>query len=208
MKYNDVNDFELISMVHESSDDAKAILFEKYKYIIDIEVRKYLRACKGTRYDYNDLYQDALVGFSDAINSFRDDKKTALSSFITLCVDRKLQVTVAKINRMKNKMFTDSLSLEHSYGSYGSPLSELLSDNREHDPLQNILKEERVNSIQENIKKSLSSSEYDVYLLMAKGMKYDEIAKELGKSLKQVDNAMQRIKNKIKKILSEMESSK
>ncbi|HAB66275.1 MAG TPA: hypothetical protein DCE23_02805 [Firmicutes bacterium] len=201
MKYDSVNDYELISMIHESSDDAKDILFEKYRYIIDIEVKKYLRACKGLGYDYNDLYQDALVGFSDAINSYRDDKKTALPSFITLCVDRKLQVSIAKAGRLKNKMINDSLSLEESYGSFSIPLRDLLSDNSQNDPLENILKEEKLEELRKEIKDKLSDSEYDVYLLMIAGLKYDEIAEVLKKDLKQVDNAMQRVKNKIRKIL-------
>ncbi len=204
MKYKDINDYELISMVRESSEEAKDILFEKYKYIIDIEIKKYLRACKGTRYDYNDLYQDALVGFSDAINSYREDKQTALASFITLCVDRKLQAAILRAGRLKNKMITDSISLEYVYDSFTSPLMDILSDNSKNDPLENIVKEEKMEELQNKIKDSLSRSEYDVYLLMVTGLKYDEIAMILKKDLKQVDNTMQRVKTKVKKILNEL----
>ena len=66
-------------------------------------------------YDYNDLYQDALVGFSEALNCYREDKAAALSSFITLCVDRKLQVSIIKAGRLKNKLISDSLSLDYQY---------------------------------------------------------------------------------------------
>lgn len=204
MKYKDINDYELISMVREASEEAKDILFEKYKYIIDIEIRKYLRACKGTRYDYNDLYQDALVGFSDAINSYREDKQTALASFITLCVDRKLQAAILRAGRLKNKMITDSISLEYVYDSFTSPLMDVISDNSKNDPLENIVKEEKMEELQNKIKDSLSRSEYDVYLLMVTGLKYDEIAMILKKDLKQVDNTMQRVKTKVKKILNEL----
>jgi len=201
MNYNDINDHELVLMLHESSDEAKDILFQKYKYIIDIEMKKYTKMAKTLGYDYNDLYQDALVGFSDALNSYREDKDCSLASFITLCVDRKLQVSIKKAGRLKNKLLNDSLSLEYNYGSYASPLSELLSDNSENDPLENIVKEEKKDELVKEIKKSLSDSEYEVYLLMVNGLKYDEIALLLGKDLKQVDNAMQRIKGKIKKIM-------
>ena len=113
MRYEDIDDGQLISMLHESSEEAKDILFEKYKYIIEIELKKYSSMARVLGYDYNDLYQDALVGFSDALVSYRNDKHAALASFITLCVDRKLQVSIKKAGRLKNKMLNDSLSLEH-----------------------------------------------------------------------------------------------
>ncbi len=202
MKYKDTNDGQLINMLHEASEDAKDVLFEKYKYIIDIEMKKYSRMARTLGYDVNDLYQDALVGFSDALVSYRDDRHAALPSFITLCVDRRLQVSIKKAGRLKNKLLNESLSLEHVYESYASPLMDLLSDNSENDPLENILKEEKVKELVDSITESLSDAEYEVYSLMINGLKYDEIATLLNKNLKQVDNTIQRVRNKIKKILN------
>ena len=201
MNYDELNDNELINMVRESSDDAKDLLFEKYKYIIDIELKKYSSMAKQLGYDYHDLMQDALLGFSDALNSYRDDRYTALSSFITLCVDRKLQVSIKKAGRKKNKLLNDSLSLEYVYKQYASPLMDIISDNNENDPLESILKEETFKELLEDIQNHLSKSEYEVYSLMINGLKYDEIATLLDKNLKQVDNTIQRVKAKIKKIL-------
>lgn len=203
MRYEDIDDEQLISMLHESSDEAKDILFEKYKYIIEIELKKYSSMARVLGYDYHDLYQDALVGFSDALVSYRNDKHAALASFITLCVDRKLQVSIKKAGRLKNKMLNDSLSLEHVYDAYTSPLMDLLSDNKENDPLENIVKEEKLTELVNSIKNSLSDREYEVYSLMVNGLKYDEIATLLNKDLKQIDNTIQRVKAKIKKILED-----
>lgn len=203
MRYEDIDDEQLVSMLHESSDDAKDILFDKYKYIIDIELKKYSSMARVLGYDYNDLYQDALVGFSDALVSYRSDKHAALSSFITLCVDRKLQVCIKKAGRLKNKMLNESLSLEHVYNAYTSPLMDLLSDNKKNDPLENIVKEEKMAELVGSIRSSLSDREYEVFSLMVNGLKYDEIATLLNKDLKQVDNTIQRVKAKIKKIMDE-----
>ena len=203
MRYQDINDEQLICMLHESSEDAKDILFEKYKYIIEIELKKYSSMARVLGYDYNDLYQDALVGFSDALVSYRSDKHAALSSFITLCVDRKLQVCIKKAGRLKNKMLNESLSLEHVYNAYTSPLMDLLSDNKKNDPLENIVKEEKMAELVGSIRSSLSDREYEVFSLMVNGLKYDEIATLLNKDLKQVDNTIQRVKAKIKKIMDE-----
>lgn len=200
MDYSDIKDEQLIHMIREESEEAKEILYEKYRYIIEVELKKYNRMAWALSYDVNDLYQDALVGFADAIYNYREDKEASLSSFITLCVDRRLQTSIRKAGRMKNKMLHDALSLEEEYRST-SQLKELLSDNSENDPLENILKEEGYNELRKSIKESLSDSEYEVYTYMINGLKYDEIATLLNKDLKQIDNTIQRVKSKIKKIL-------
>ena len=146
MRYEDINDEQLIVMLHESSEDAKDILFEKYRYIIEIELKKYSSMARVLGYDYNDLYQDALVGFSDALVSYRSDKHAALASFITLCVDRKLQVCIKKAGRLKNKLLNESLSLEHVYDAYTSPLMDMLSDNNKNDALLEEINSRALNS--------------------------------------------------------------
>jgi RNA polymerase sporulation-specific sigma factor len=97
----------------------------------------------------------------------------------------------------------DSLSLEHVYDTVSLPLKDLLSDNSMNDPLENIVKEEKLKELVDKIKEELSDSEYEVYSLMISGLKYNEIAMVLDKNPKQVDNTIQRLKNKIKKILDE-----
>ena len=200
VNYNN-EDEHLINLIRESSEEAKDLLFEKYKYIIDIEIKKYINMATMLGYDYNDLYQDALVGFSEALNNYREDKDTALSSFITLCVDRKLQVAVIKAGRIKNKLISESLSLDYKYQQYTSPLKDIISDNSLNDPLENIIKDEKLSDLTKLIESKLSDTEYEVYALMISGLKYNEIALLLNKNPKQVDNTIQRIKNKIKIIL-------
>lgn len=201
MLNEEFNDYELISMLHSGSEEAKDILYNKYKYIIDVEMTKYNKVARALGCDFKDLYQDALVGFSDALISYRDDKDAALASFITLCVARRLQGSLRKAGRLKNKLLNESLSLEHVYESNNSSLMDMLSDNFENDPLEFIVKEEKEKELLNKIKHILSTKEYEVYLLMISGHKYDEISNLLNKDLKYVDNAIQRIKNKIKKIL-------
>lgn len=197
----DYNDEQLLQLVRESSDTAKDLIFEKYKYIIDVEIKKYTAAAKKLNIEYNDLYQEALVGFTDALYSYRNDKDTKLSSFITLCVDRRLNVFFIKAGRLKNMLMNNTISLDNNYKDYSLTLKEILSDNQENDPLENIVKEEKYNELIDLINNSLTTSEYQVYALMVSGLKYTEIAEVLDKSTKQIDNAMQRIRKKIKKIL-------
>ena len=198
------SDSKLIEMVRENDENAKDLLFQKYKFIIDAEIKKYIFVSKKFGIDYHDLYQEADVGFSDALVSYRDDKDMSLPSFITLCVDRRLRIFIRKYTTQKNKIINETLSLEYIYDKTSSPLSDLISDNNENNPLDNMVKEEHLKELIENIHNSLSTSESEVYDLMINGLKYDEIAMILNKNLKQVDNAMQRIKLKISNILKNM----
>lgn len=198
------SDSKLIEMVRENDENAKDLLFQKYKFIIDAGIKKYIFVSKKFGIDYHDLYQEADVGFSDALVSYRDDKDMSLPSFITLCVDRRLRIFIRKYTTQKNKIINETLSLEHIYDKTSSPLSDLISDNNENNPLDNMVKEEHLKELIDNIHNSLSTSEMEVYNLMINGLKYDEIAMILNKNLKQVDNAMQRIKLKISNILKNM----
>ena len=207
MKYDDCSDSELFSLICEENEDAKDILFMKYRYIIDIVIKKYAFSAMKYGFEYKDLYQEALVGYSDAIRSYNEDKKTSLATFISLCVDRRLQNTIKKAGRIKNRAFLESLSLDHVYEQYEIPLRDIISDESKNDPLLNITKEEEFDELLNVIEKSLSASEYEVYKLLISGLSYIEIAKVLNKSPKQIDNAMQRIKNKIKVILKTRENA-
>lgn len=205
MKYEEYSDGELYSLICESDEDAKDIVYMKYKYIIDIVIKKYAFTAMKYGFEYKDLYQEALVGFSDALQSYQEDKKSSLPTFITLCVDRRLQNAIRKAGRIKNKMLLECLSLDHVYEEYNIPLKEVISDHNENDPLTNITKEEEFDELLNIIEKSLSSTEYEVYKLLISGLSYNEIAKVLGKRPKQIDNAIQRLKNKVKDILENRE---
>lgn len=201
MDYKEYSDNELCSMICESSEDAKDILFKKYKYIIDIVIKKYIMSSLKLGIEYSDLYQEALVGFTDAINTFDENKDASLKTFITLCVDRRLQTSLIRARTKKNELLLQSLSLDYQKNEEELPLKEILSDNSKNDPLHNITVDEDYKELLNKIKKNLSESEYEVFKLMLMNKNYLEISDILNKRPKQIDNTMQRIKSKIKKIL-------
>lgn len=204
MEYQDYSDSELYSMICESSEDAKDILYDKYKYIIDVIIKKYFYTAKKLGVEYNDLYQEGLVGFADALNRFDEEKNVQMSTFISLCVDRRLQNAILKAGRLKNKVLLESVSLDHVYGEYQIPLIEMIQDEKNKDPLQKITSQEDLNELIDSIKKELSSLEYEVYEFMVQGLSYQDIALMLNKTPKQIDNTIQRIKNKIRKMVREV----
>lgn len=201
MDYNNLSDSELFMLVSEENEDAKDILFEKYKYIIEIIVKKYYYVASRMGVEYKELYSEALVGFSDALANFQDDKDASLATFISLCVNRRVQKILAKASTIKNKIIQESYSLDHVYEQFGIPLVDMISDNNENDPLNNMAKKEAYEELLTAIKETLSDAEYEVYTLMVNNMDYNTIALILNKTPKQIDNTMQRIKNKVKEII-------
>ncbi len=204
MNYQNYSDSELFSMICESSEEAKEIIYNKYKYVIDVIIRKYVYTAKKLGVEYNDLYQEGLVGFADALNHYDESKNVQVSTFLSVCIERRLQNAILKAGRIKNKILLESLSLDHVYGEQQVPLHEMISEPNS-DPLFGISKQEEYNDLRMKIKKQLSSSEYEVYNFMVQGLNYQDIALILNKTPKQIDNTIQRIKNKIKIILQEKE---
>lgn len=201
MDYKEYSDSELCSMICESDEEAKEILLKKYNYIIDLIIKKYIMASLKLGIEYNDLYQEALVGFTDALISYDENKDASLKTFISLCVDRRLQKVLIKAKTKKNEIILQALSLDYQKNEEELPLKEIISDNSKNDPLYNITSNENYEELLRQIKSNLSNSEYEVFKMMLLNNNYLEISKILNKSPKQIDNTMQRIKSKIKKIL-------
>lgn len=193
-------DEQLIELVHENSDEAKSVLFERYKSSIDYLIKKYTSAAKSLGLDLNDLHQEALLGFTDAILNFDVNKDASLATFICLCVERKIQKSCIKAGNAKNQTMKDSLSLDYIYKDLELPLKDLIED-VDSDPLVKVAEEESYKELLEKIKQSLTDNENEVFELLIAGLTYKDIAVILDKDPKQIDNARERIKAKIKKIL-------
>jgi RNA polymerase sporulation-specific sigma factor len=203
MDYKEYSDDELVMMINESNEEAKDILFDKYYYIVEIYIKKYRNMAYTLGIDIKDLTQEAMLGFADALNKYNEHKSTCLKTFISICVERRLQVAITKASTIKNKILNESLSLEHVYACFNDTLSDIISDDNKNNPLEKMTKEEDYHALLDNINKSLSLSETDVYNLMLNGLNYQEIAIVLNMTPKSVDNTIQRIKTKVKKVLQE-----
>lgn len=204
MDYKEYPDSELYMMVCENSEEAKDILFNKYNYILKIVVRRYLNAARENGVDSRELYSEALLGFTDAINNYKDDKGASFPTFLTLCLDRRLTKTINSSKAIKNKMISESYSLDTEFDS-GVSLLDMIVDETAPDPLNSLSQKEKCEELVSLVKKELSDSELEVFELMINGYSYNEIADLLNKNVKQVDNAMQRIKGKVKNILKQMD---
>lgn len=191
-------------MVCETNEDVRNTLYETYEPTIKYIVKKYSHRASQLGLENSDLYQEALVGFTDALNSYDETKEASLKTFVSLCMERRLQKILEKANRLKNKINQETLSLDYEYKETGLPLKEIIGDSKV-DPLIQFSEQEKIDTIEIKIKQLLSENEYLVFEYMKKGLSYQEIAKLLDKSPKQIDNTMQRLKNKIKLVIKEEE---
>lgn len=197
MEYNDI---ELTQMVCENNEDAKDFLYEKYHYIIDIIISKYKKTIYALGMDINEVRQEAMLGFTDALIKYTDSKETSLPTFISLVVERKIQNAVRKAETQKNKIHNEAYSLEYDYETFNRPLEEIIGDNTK-DPLRKLESEENYKELTKKINESLSPFEKEVYNLIINDFNYIDIAKILNKEPKQIDNTIQRIRNKIKDLI-------
>ncbi len=197
MKYNDI---ELLHLVNENSEDAKDVLYEKYNYIIDIIIAKYRRVFYVLDMDFNEVRQEAMLAFTDALINYSNEKEASLPTFISLVVERKIQNCIRKADTIKNKKNKENYSLDYEYERFNKPLKEIIKDPNS-DPLLEVESKERYEELVKKIKEILSPFEHEVYELLIRGFTYTEIADILKRESKQIDNTIQRIRNKIKTII-------
>ena len=205
MKYNNIEEKELYSMVCESNEEVQNKLYDYCEPQIKYMIKKYLNAAINYGIDPKDFEQEALLAYSNAIKTYDEKKDAGLKTFVSLCVERRLIKVINSAKRYKNKMNKDNLSLEYEYNNSGVLLKDILADN-DADPLIKFSEEEYLKQIKIKIKYILSDFEYQVYEYLIEGINYLEIAKMLDKSSKQIDNTIQRIKKKIKLIVKEDEN--
>lgn len=187
----------------KTSSDAKNELYKKYKYIMDILIRKYSSMASLLNIDMNELISEASFAFSDAINSYQNDKNAKLSTFISLCIDRRLQKLIKKYSSEKAKILNNTYSLDYDVNGEGVTLKDLISDASVSDPLNNLTNKEEYEELLGRIKDVLSDSEYEVFKLYSNGFDYQTIALIINKNAKQIDNTIQRLKHKIRDILGD-----
>ena len=195
----DYPDVDLVYHLSES-EEASDILFEKYKYIVDIVIKKYTKAAYLFNVDLTELRQEAYFAFADALYRYKDNRDASLATFITLVVERKVKRVIDSANTYKSRLNTNVLSLEHVYPEFENPLMYIIGD-ESLEPLRNIEDKETTVELIAKLRKKLSSIELEVCDLLLKQYDYKQIAIILEKSDKQIDNCIQRIRNKLKNML-------
>ncbi len=198
MKYQTYNDNELLSYIAENHEEAGEILYEKYKPLIVKTANKMYKGCQATGIDVNDLIQEGMLGLHQATKSYSERKNASFYTFAKTCIERKMLSLIVSAKRQKNKILNESLSLDvEADNGERLNLEELVGSDKD-DPFRCLLAAESEYELLEKIQQQLTDLENKVFLLKVHGFDYNEIGVVLGKSPKSIDNALQRIKSKIK----------
>ena len=155
--------------------------------------------------DNEDLIQEGMIGLFKAIRDYDCGRDASFYTFADLCISRQMYTAVQASHRQKHWPLNTYVSLYGSISSQGDSeemeLAEALSPDKDQNPETLFIDRERVEYLEGQIDKELSSFEKQVLDLYLTGMSYSQIARVLGREEKSTDNALQRLKSKIKKML-------
>ena len=199
--YEDYSDEELIELYKEGSEIAIDFLFDKYKNL----VRKKAKAMFIVGGDNDDLIQEGMIGLYKAIRDYDESKDASFRTFSSMCINRQMCTAVTTSNRKKHSPLNEYISLDMPVQSEkteeSTRLSDMLYSTFEQNPEELFIDKESTDFIESKIGNVLSSYERQVLLLQMEGLDYVKIADKLGKTAKSVDNALQRIRNKLSEIV-------
>lgn len=189
--YGNCSDEELIRRLHEGEEEISDYLMEKYKEF----VRRKARAMYLMGGDTDDLIQEGMIGLFKAVKDYRPEKEASFRTFAGLCIDRQLYNAIQSSNRKKHLPLNSYLSLnsDEETGSLEGQWSE--------NPEALIIDRERTSTLEQEIRNSLSPMENKVLTYYLQGCGYVKIAELMGKTPKSIDNALQRIRGKIRSFL-------
>lgn len=196
-EYKNFTDKELVNLIKNGDHKAEKYLYARYSFVI----KKVVSAFFILGGDKDDLFQEAMIGFINAVKSFDFDTTNNFRSYAELCIRRQIISAIRKSRGYEKNLLNSSISI-YEYFSDNSEdnLIEKLEDLSCPNPENVIIKKEQMNILREIQSKILSKFEQDVLAEYQSGKTYEEISIALDKDVKAIDNALQRIKLKINKI--------
>jgi len=182
-----MRDEDLIREIRSGNREAVEALFDRYKALI----RKMAKARFLIGGETEDLIQEGMIGLYKAIRDYDPDneRRASFSTFACLCIDRQMSQAIEASLRQKNRALNDSVPLTDSEWAD-------MADTEEHSPEVLILENEVKDETLRRIREHLSRMENEVLDLYMDGYDYKEIARQMGKTPKSIDNAIQRIRKK------------
>ena len=196
--YKDYSDELLVRMARDGDEKAEDFLLKKYKDFVRSKARAYFLVGG----DSDDLIQEGMIGLYNAIGHYDESMASSFMTYAAICINNKLISAVSADGRQKNAPLNGYVSIYSSItdetGEEAS-LSDVLPDTENINPEAIILNEEQEKLTINRLFGKLSALEKEILSYYMEGMSYSEIAKIIGKTEKSVDNAIQRIRLKMRK---------
>ncbi len=198
--YLAMTDEQLLVASRDGDRVAEDLLYEKYKQFIRMRARSYFLV--GA--DREDIIQEGMIGLYKAIRDYSPDKNASFRSFAELCVTRQIITAIKAATRQKHIPLNSYVSLNRPVNKEEPErtLIDVLGAAQMSDPEETLISRETYENMEEQLLASLSPLERSVLILYLEGRSYVEIAELVGRSLKAIDNALQRVRHKLEKQLS------
>ncbi|HOV80257.1 MAG TPA: RNA polymerase sporulation sigma factor SigH [Bacillota bacterium] len=201
--YQVLVDEEVVEFAREGDDAALEFLINKYKNFVRAKARSYFLI--GA--DREDIIQEGMIGLYKAIRDFRLDKLSSFRAFAELCITRQIITAIKTATRQKHIPLNSYVSLNKPIYDEDSDrtLLDIISGSKITDPEELIISREEFDDIEEKMGEILSSLEWKVLMSYLEGKSYQEIAEDLKRHVKSIDNALQRVKRKLERYLEKRE---
>ncbi|QKI80740.1 RNA polymerase, sigma 30 subunit, SigH [Kroppenstedtia eburnea] len=197
--YESMADEELVEYVRADDGAALEQLINKYKNFVRAKARSYFLI--GA--DHEDIVQEGMIGLFKAIRDFRGDKLASFKAFAELCITRQIITAIKTATRQKHIPLNSYVSLDKPIYDEDSDrtLMDILTGGRASDPEELYINQEEFDDIEDKMSQILSDLERQVLMLYLDGRSYQEIAIDLKRHVKSIDNALQRVKRKLERYL-------
>lgn len=194
-KYEAFSDDELVAMARKGDHDAEEYLIQKYKDTA--RSRSHLYFMVGG--DREDIVQEGMIGIFKAIRSYDPEKQASFRTFVELCISRQIITAIKRAGRMKHSPLNTSVSLWRpvSEEENGNTLADTLSSDSDSDPETVLLLTEIIDYVTREDSKVFSELEMKVWMEYIQGKSCSQIAEEMERTPKSIDNAIQRTKRKL-----------
>ncbi|WP_294153675.1 RNA polymerase sporulation sigma factor SigH [uncultured Selenomonas sp.] len=191
-EFDHMTDEELITEIKDHCNStALDYLINKYRNFVRAKARSYFLI--GA--DREDIIQEGMIGFYKAVRDFRNDKLSSFRAFAELCVTRQIITAIKTATRQKHIPLNSYISLNKPIYDEDSDrtLLDVLSGAKVSDPEELVISQEEFVDIEKKMEEILSDLEWQVLMSYLDGKSYQEIAAELHRHVKSIDNALQRV---------------
>ena len=195
--FEGMTDEEVALLAQRGDTDASEYLLNKYKNFVRSKARSYFLV--GA--DHEDIVQEGMIGLFKAFRDFKPDKLSSFHAFAELCVTRQIITAIKTATRQKHIPLNSYVSLNKPIYEDESDrtLMDVITEDALSNPESMFIDREDLSVIRGRIGEMLSDLEKEVLELYMDGKSYQEISEEMGRHVKSIDNALQRVKKKLEK---------
>lgn len=196
---SDLYDRELVSRARDGDRRSLDILLKRHRGLVRSVARRYF--LRGQ--DSDDVLQEGTIGLYKAIRNFDLEQETTFRGYAEVCISRQILTAIKDANRKKHSALNVSVSLDARDSDHDGrpPTRERLSAPRAINPEVFVIAADEARALKDTLRRGLTRLEEDVLHLFMDGKTYEQIAQKLGSERKHIDNALQRVRSKVKRHL-------